>query len=182
MSKGWLVGPLQTEALPEGASVTRRFGVKQVASNQNGERTVKVRPIDDFSESLIKSAVSSEEKISIHSVDVIVAGILDRMRRPTLDSKCGLQAKAIDLRKAYKQLPLSEESLRDAYICVTNPDTMLPEVFASFPLVQRRQYKLFAVRLMPCGLWEWCFSFFIGQYTSMIFFWWNPQSNRDTPQ
>ena len=67
VSKGWLVGPLKPDALPEGASVTRRFGVKQVSSNQKGERIVKVRPIDDFRESLINSAVSSEEKISIHS-------------------------------------------------------------------------------------------------------------------
>ena len=42
-----------------------------------------------------------------------------------------LRARTIDLRKAYKQLPLSEEALHDAYICVLNPVTRVPEAFLS---------------------------------------------------
>ena len=114
VSKGWLKGPLKFEDL---ASLTRRFGVKQTSSSSDGQQVVKVRPIDDFSESLINCAVTCSEKISIHSADVIVAGILKRLelsKAATLD----LKARAIDLRKAYKQLPLSAAALDDAYICV----------------------------------------------------------------
>ena len=115
-----------------------------------------------------------------------MAGILDRMKRPTFDPGCRLQAKAIDLWKAYKQLPLSEESLRDAHICVANPDKMFPEVFASRVLpfgakaaVQafcRSSHALWAVGVV-LFLFHWtvCFDdFFLvesaeqSRYTAMI--------------
>ena len=129
VSKGWLKGPLKFEDLPDSASLTRRFGVKQTSSSSDGQQVVKVRPIDDFSESLINCAVTCHEKISIHSADVIVAGILKRLElseASTLD----LKARAIDLRKAYKQLPLSAAALDDAYICVAGEDGSEPKVYS----------------------------------------------------
>ena len=129
VNKGWLVGPLKFGDLAEGSSLTRRFGVKQTSSSSDGQQVVKVRPIDDFSESLINCAVSCNEKISIHSADVIVAGVLKRLELSSLGA-IDLKARAIDLRKAYKQLPLSEEALADAYICVADDSGGEPKVYS----------------------------------------------------
>ena len=43
---------------------------------------------------------------------------------------CELKARAIDLRKAYKRLPLSSFALNDAYICVSNVDGKDPDVYS----------------------------------------------------
>ena len=129
VDKGWLRGPIKFQDLPIGSSLTRRFGVKQTSSSSDGQQVLKVRPIDDFSESLINCAATCNEKISIHSADVIIAGILKRL----VLSKCGtldLKARAIDLRKAYKQLPLSKDALDDAYICVAGEDGSEPKVYS----------------------------------------------------
>ena len=101
VKKGWLKGPLKFGEIPQGASLTRRFGVKQTSSSSSGQQVVKVRPIDDFSESLSNSAVTCNE---------IVAGIIKRLELLG-QTACELKARAIDLRKAYKQLPLSSSAL-----------------------------------------------------------------------
>lgn len=75
---------------------------------------------------------SCSETIDPHSVNVIVAGILRRCRTLRKSQRTSqLLLRTIDLRKAYKQLPLSEAALGDAYICVLNPRTGVPELYQS---------------------------------------------------
>ncbi|CAJ1361547.1 unnamed protein product [Effrenium voratum] len=62
LEKGWLEGPVSPEALPRGATVSRRFGIWQGGN---------CRPIDNLTESLINSTCSSCEGISVHTADVI---------------------------------------------------------------------------------------------------------------
>jgi len=103
----WLVGPFQLHDLPEKAVLTRWFGIQQSATMGYGSRIYKTRPIDDFSE--------FHKAIQPMSIDMILAALALRSR------KCGpekLLGKAIDLRKVYKNLPISKAALDDAYICV----------------------------------------------------------------
>ena len=53
VERGWLEGPIAFDDLPEEATVSRRFGVRQGSRTSDGSRVFKVRPIDDLTESLI---------------------------------------------------------------------------------------------------------------------------------
>ena len=128
--RGWLIGPVDPDSLPESAILTRRFGVVQSTSGEGGVSVKKVRPIDDFTQSLANLTTSSRESIAPHGVDSILAGLILRIMLPRKRGQSSnLKLRTIDLRKAYKQLPLSEDALLDAHICVHNPHTGLPEIF-----------------------------------------------------
>ena len=114
VQKGFLVGPIDPSTLPEGATLTRRFGVVQKE---------KVRPIDDYRSSMVNSAVTQVETVSIHGVDHIAAMCSEYLRvsnaagsHPQLVTKCW------DLSAAYKQVPLSDSACElDGYLVVYNP-------------------------------------------------------------
>ena len=59
---GFLSGPVSAAAIPSGATLTRRFGVMQKD---------KVRPIDDYKASLVNSAVTQVEVVTLHGIDHI---------------------------------------------------------------------------------------------------------------
>ena len=127
--KGWLDGP-HAFPLPEGAVLTRRFGVEQSSTQADGSTVDKTRPIDDYTESQVNLTNASTETISPHGIDVIIAGICRRvLSRPATSSPENLTACTIDLRKAYKQLPVSERSLNDCFLCVHDPSTSSPTIF-----------------------------------------------------
>eukprot|EP00438_Fugacium_kawagutii_P010732 Skav213183 [mRNA] locus=scaffold11:233828:234958:- [translate_table: standard] len=130
-ARGWLEGPFELDELPVDAVLTRRFGVRQSSTLADGSRTFKTRPIDDFSESLINSTNSCNEAIQPMSIDMICAALVKRHR---LRGREALQGKTIDLRKAYKNLPLSADALGDAYICVYAPDEGRPLAYQSLVL------------------------------------------------
>lgn len=130
LEAGWLTGPIPLSHLDDLAVCTRRFGVIQHSTDSNGDRIEKVRPIDDFTESLVNLTNGTKESIVIHGVDFIIAGLAYRLR---LCRNKGvthdLQAKTVDLRKAYKQLPISVESLNDSFLCVKEPDSGKPRIY-----------------------------------------------------
>ena len=110
-------------SLPRGATLTRRFGVKQKG---------KVRPIDDYKASMVNASVTQTEQISVHSVDHIAAMISRKMESESKSFHCGraLVAKCWDLASAYKQVPLSDEAFEmDSYLVVFNPKTQSPEIY-----------------------------------------------------
>ena len=110
--RGWLLGPLSPSDIPSDAVLTRRFGVTQTSADAEHGTVKKIRPIDDFTESLANLTSSAEETIEPHSISVIAAGILLRLRGSRkYGRKEKLKMKTVDLRKAYKQLPLSEAAL-----------------------------------------------------------------------
>ena len=133
VNRGWLSGPFDINDLGPSESLTRRFGISQTSSSSDGVQSKKTRPIDDFTESLINLSNSTEEKIDIHSVDVILASILLCLRKSG-EGRKELHAKAIDLRKAYKQLAISELALGDGNLAVLNPETGKPEAFKCYVL------------------------------------------------
>ena len=95
----------------------------------------KVRPIDDFTASLANLTSFSEETIAPHGVDVILAGLVFRARKTKLAGLSeSLVAKTVDLRKAYKQLPLSESARDDAFLSVWCPSEKTVHIFQSLVL------------------------------------------------
>ena len=126
--RGWLKGPFSLHELPDSAILTRRFGVKQSTTLSDGSRTYKTRPIDDFSESLVNSTNAADEAIQPMSIDMILSALAMRFRCWGPEE---LKGKTIDLRKAYKNLPLSSDALDDAYICVLDPVSMESQAFQS---------------------------------------------------
>ena len=69
-------------------------------------------------------------------------------RRPSL------KLRTIDLRKAYKQLPLSLEALGDAYICIHNPDTHQAEVYQTLVLPFGARSAVQAFCRTSAALWH----------------------------
>ena len=120
VEKGHLVGPLEPKDLPQGCFVNNRFPIRQAD---------KVRPIDNYSSSLINDTVTVSEKPVVHSVDEIAAmayrmGVLAEKRKFKK-----IFGKTADLKGAYRQLALAEESLRYSYVAVYCPVEKRAKVF-----------------------------------------------------
>ncbi|CAE7461746.1 unnamed protein product [Symbiodinium sp. CCMP2592] len=97
MAKGFnLVGHLD---LPAGWDVASSSSFIEELWQKSMEEGKKVRPIDDLSQSFLNAAFGSAEV------------------------RTGLQGKTIDLKSAYRQLPLSSEALEMSVIAVKNPET-----------------------------------------------------------
>ena len=122
LQKGYLEGPVDPQTMPEGGTLTKRFPVCQ---------KTKVRPIDDYRSSMVNSAVTQPEGVSIHSIDHIAAMVTLWLRRlEDAKTKKQLMAKCWDLEDAYKQVPLSQEAFAlDSYLVVYNPRKQAPEVY-----------------------------------------------------
>ena len=122
VKKGFLENPLDPVSLPAGATLTRRFGVKQKS---------KTRPIDDYKASFVNSSVSQSETATVHAVDHIAAMVACVMRAADSNGhKLELSAKAWDLADAYKQVPLSDEAFEmDSFLVVYSPLSKGPEVY-----------------------------------------------------
>eukprot|EP00435_Cladocopium_sp_Y103_P060970 s205_g22.t1 len=121
-SKGFLDGPIGLDTLPEGATLTRRFAVKQ----KN-----KVRPIDNYKASMVNSSVTQTEGVTVHTVDHIAAMVALWMRlSSSADGDRGLKAKCWDLSDAYKQLPLSDHAFtHDSFLVVYDPELRGPSIY-----------------------------------------------------
>ena len=93
---------------------------------------MKLRPIDDLSESLINASTSRTEAVTPHGIDMVCRALVFRLRHR---SSCGLPndpvVKATDLRKAYKQLALAPSALDDANIGVADPKSGNVHIFRS---------------------------------------------------
>ena len=110
----WLRGPLQDEDVPLGAPITRRFGLRQ--------RADKVRLIDDYTESNVNLCVNTCEAPVLHTIDVASA-MLALWFKLVGDSEqqVELSVRTFDLKSAYRQVGLSEDGRRYAYLKVFNP-------------------------------------------------------------
>eukprot|EP00435_Cladocopium_sp_Y103_P067764 s200_g30.t1 len=121
LDKGFIQGPVDPTLLPDGATLTRRFGVAERG---------KVRPIDDYKASLVNSAVIQPEAVSVHGIDHIAGMGAAYLRASEHDGQFAeLMSKCWDL-AAYRQVPLSDNAFDlDAYLIVYNPYTESAEVY-----------------------------------------------------
>lgn len=124
LERGWLSGPHEFSSLPEHSTITRRFGVKQ------GQKT---RPIDNYTESLVNLTSSSGESITLHGVDTICA-MLGLWHQLANEGDAQLHLKTCDLHKAYKQLCVSGDALKDTFLAVWNPHKKQTEVYGQYVL------------------------------------------------
>ena len=67
LDRGWIHGPLPQTVLGPGSSLTRRFPVVQGR---------KIRPIDDFTASLINLTNSSQESVGLRGAEIIAASLV----------------------------------------------------------------------------------------------------------
>ena len=114
---GWARGPYTLEELPEGATISRRFGLRQPG---------KIRLIDDLSASNVNQTVQCSESPKPHSVDFVAALKLNMLRQGVGTS---IKGRSFDLKSAYKQLAISARSLIFAFVAVYNPGTKKPEIY-----------------------------------------------------
>ena len=125
-AKGWIQGPLEggLSALQPGQTLTRRFAVAQ---GLDDDGTPKVRPIDDFSASHVNSTVTANERVTLHTLDVISATLAYFISVSSED--VGLMGKSYDLKSAYKQLPLCKTMEDFAHIVVWDLTEKKPQIF-----------------------------------------------------
>ena len=116
VNSGWLRGPFEIASLPSDAIINRRFGLKQPN---------KVRLIDDFSGSWVNSTVQSFESPKPHSTDVIASVVLSLLSCRDKN----FVGRAYDLKSAYRQLGVRQDSLWASFIVVFNPMKKVPEVY-----------------------------------------------------
>ena len=112
--------------LPDGAVVTRRFGIRQGG---------KCRAIDNYLESGVNATTSAADTITVHSADVLAAALSSRIHNlQTLRKPSKLITRARDLSKAYKNLALHPESIPDAFLAAWNPHTKRTEIYGQLVL------------------------------------------------
>ena len=114
VSKGWLRGPIPFDEVPEGAPISRQFGLRQKH---------KVGLIDDFSESSVNGTVSVYESPVLHTVDVACSAIMHWFscsKAAGCDPK--LLARFFDLSSACRQVGLDRSGRDVTYIRVYNPE------------------------------------------------------------
>ena len=92
VQSGWARGPIPLSALPTGAVVSRRFGLKQ------GE---KVRLIDDLTGSGINQTVQASESPKPHTTDVVASALLEMLK---FNNGSKLLGRAFDMKSAYKHM------------------------------------------------------------------------------
>ncbi|CAE7922217.1 unnamed protein product, partial [Symbiodinium necroappetens] len=124
---GFVEGPVAASDMPQGATLTRRFGVIQ----GEVDGVPKVRPIDNYRASRVNAAVTQTEQVTVHTLDV-VAGMasawLARARKRL--QQASMAAKTWDLKTAYKQLPLSDAAYaRDGYFVIHDPRVGKASIF-----------------------------------------------------
>jgi hypothetical protein len=151
ISKGWIEGPFNLEALEENAIISRRFGIVQGG---------KVRVIDDFSESSVNLTTGTTEKLSMMTVDESVALAMEYSKRvlgPRADSEGNvpkLVGRTYDLKSAYRQVPLSEKGRTEAYIVVYSPSDKSPAIYRLNCLPFGATASVYAFN--RCALMLWC--------------------------
>ena len=147
VNKGFLTGPVKPSDLPEGSTLTRRFGVKQKS---------KTRPIDDYKASFVNSSVSQTETATVHTVDHIASLIACILRvAEELGTSVSLSAKTWDLADAYKQIPLSDHAFdNDGFLAVYNPTEKKAEIFQQKVLPFGSVASVTAFLRVAHGIWK----------------------------
>ena len=145
---GHVRGPVSMEDVPS----TRRFGVRQGETDAGP----KVRPIDDYRESLVNAAVAQTEQVPVHSLDVVAATVSYWLQAE--HENCGgsdLHVKCWDLHAAYKQLPLDDPSFaRDAFFGIYNPRSKQKELYRQLVLPFGSKASVTAFIRSAFALWR----------------------------
>ena len=149
VSKGWALGPIAVEDIPEGAVISKRFALRQ---------GVKTRLIDDFSISGVNESCVTHNKVDLHMIDTFCAVLKKYFMEAgsrRLDPE--LVAKTYDLIAAYRQVPVRLDQLQFSYVCIYNHVLECAQVYQLLTLAfwcdsQRLQFpSIIQVDLQPCN-------------------------------
>ena len=144
VEKGWLKGPFSPNSAEGSEVLSNRFGVCQKD---------RIRCVDDMSASLINATTFAEEKITLHSVDVICAAISAwYCARAEAGRSTDLSAKSFDLKSAYKQLAVAVSSRKYANLVLRSPGGEA-KVFASIALPFGATQSVFSFNRVSRALW-----------------------------
>ena len=144
VEKGWLKGPFDPDSAEGSGVLSNRFGVCQKD---------KIRCVDDMSASLINATTFAEEKITLHSVDVICAAISAwYCARAEAGRSTELRAKSFDLKSAYKQLAVSVSSRKHANLVLRSPAGGA-KVFTSIALPFGATQSVFSFNRVSRAIW-----------------------------
>ena len=102
LDRGWLLGPFEPEEVPDGYTLSRRFGVVQ------GQ---KVRCVDDFTRSSVNLAVQVTESPKPHTVDVLGAPLGEIIKECHGAGPWAIRP--FDLKDAHRQCGVSHIVVRD---------------------------------------------------------------------
>ena len=120
VKKGHLEGPFEFDSIPKNCLASSRFPLMQGG---------KLRPIDNYSSSLINDTVTVSEKPVTHSIDEIALLITKLSKSARKKGVKELFGKTADLKSAYRQLAISDESLKYSYLAVFDPVDKKPKAF-----------------------------------------------------
>ena len=120
VKKGHLEGPFEFDSIPKNCLASSRFPLMQGG---------KLRPIDNYSSSLINDTVTVSEKPVTHSIDEIALLITKLSKSALKKGMKELFGKTADLKSAYRQLAISDESLKYSYLSVFDPVDKKPKAF-----------------------------------------------------
>lgn len=121
--RGWLVGPLKAEEVPDHCPLSRRFGVVQ------GQ---KVRCVDDYTRSSVNLSVQVTESPKPHTVDMLASLLVETMTQ--CEGGEPWLTRTFDLKDAYRQCAVCPSSSRFAHIAVRNPKDETAAVFRMLAL------------------------------------------------
>ena len=140
--KGWVSEPLDPQALEEDALINRRFAILQKG---------KPRVIDDCSASGLNASVQKTESPKPQSTDLLgslCAALLDKFPRD-----CDLEGKCVDLKSAYRQVPVSDSSLKHSNIAYFDPLTNGPIVRRMYALPFGASRAVYGYLRLAHSLW-----------------------------
>ena len=145
--KNWLEGPFQPGQVDDNMGSdwlpVRRFGVLQKD---------KLRPIDDFKENHVNKTFASSERLELRTMDHTLWSLFTVLKFLLFDGRLdftlssgerlcaevhpawksvepNFKTSCIDLKSAYKQLPLNEDNYKDSVVTIWNPDKKCVECF-----------------------------------------------------
>ena len=135
VAKGWAVGSIPVEDLPEGALISRRFALQQGS---------KTRMIDDYSVSSIKDSACLHNKIDLHMIDTFCAVVKRYFEQC---GASGLVGKTYDLKSAYRQVPANLDHLQYSFFSILNYGRDCTEVYQLLTLPFGAVHSVYTI---PC--------------------------------
>ena len=123
IEKGWADGPWSIESLEPGATVSRRFPLKQSS---------KIRMIDDYTVSGVNDSCATFSKLDLHAIDTFIAVVRRYFEDMGMAGKSAeILAKTFDLKSAYRQIPVRPDHLKYGYFCIYNSKKACVELYRS---------------------------------------------------
>ena len=124
VEKGWLAKVDDLQDAMNNGRISRRFPLRQAG---------KVRCIENYSESQANDSITITSKVPVDGPDTIAASAAETIKAPqSVRKSTKLKARALDLKSAYRQLPIADASLKYARLSIYNPEAGTAECFQQY--------------------------------------------------